>query len=226
MSEDLAQTRARLLEAAGEVFADVGYRGATVRDICTRAGTNVAAVNYHFRSKEELYRAVFHHSHAMAMAKSPPPEVGVGRAEDRLREFVLRTLERMLDTGRPAWHGKLMAMEMADPSGLVEELADRYMRPQFQMLCGIIRELLGPGAPREKEYMLALSTVGQCLFYKTGRPVIARVVPIDMYEPALRAAIVDHVVETVLASIAQAKRRGGPGSNGRAAKSKGRGGAR
>ena len=51
-------TRLQLIEAAGEVFAEMGFQNATVREICRRAGANVAAVNYHFQSKEALLDAV------------------------------------------------------------------------------------------------------------------------------------------------------------------------
>ena len=47
-------TRQRVLEAAGEVFAERGFRAATVREICQRAKANLAAVNYHFGDKERL----------------------------------------------------------------------------------------------------------------------------------------------------------------------------
>src|ERR1700733_7975250 len=55
-------TRARLLDAAGQVFAETGYQAATVRQICAQAGVNIALVNYHFGDKLELYTEVLRHS--------------------------------------------------------------------------------------------------------------------------------------------------------------------
>src|ERR1700722_12315497 len=49
------EPRVRLLEAAGQIFAEKGFKGGTVREIIQRAGVNIAAVNYYFRDKEGLY---------------------------------------------------------------------------------------------------------------------------------------------------------------------------
>ena len=68
---ELTTTRQRLLEAAGQVFAEQGFRAATVRDICQRAGANIAAVNYHFGDKEALYREVITDSARQALARYP-----------------------------------------------------------------------------------------------------------------------------------------------------------
>ena len=51
-------TRERVLDAAESLFAESGFRGASVRDICNLAGVNPGAVSYHFGGKRQLYRSV------------------------------------------------------------------------------------------------------------------------------------------------------------------------
>ena len=51
----LEDPRGRILSAAGREFAEKGYETATIRDICTLASVNVAAVNYSFCDKHRLY---------------------------------------------------------------------------------------------------------------------------------------------------------------------------
>ena len=58
MSSRDRETRDRLLDAGGRLFATRGFKRVTIRDICREAGTNVAAVNYHFSDKLGLYREV------------------------------------------------------------------------------------------------------------------------------------------------------------------------
>src|SRR5215475_15617031 len=82
-------TRQRVLEAAGEVFAARGFRAATVREICQRAKANLAAVNYHFGDKERLYAAVLQYT--FHCAEPYPLDLGLGgeaSEEERLRAFI------------------------------------------------------------------------------------------------------------------------------------------
>ena len=60
------RTRSAVLDAAGEVFADRGYEQATIRDICRRAGANIAGVSYHFGDKKALYIEVIAYAHRCA----------------------------------------------------------------------------------------------------------------------------------------------------------------
>src|SRR5690349_3847603 len=56
-NSDEADTRERILAAANKLFAERGFDGATLRDITDAAHANLAAVNYYFRSKDELIRS-------------------------------------------------------------------------------------------------------------------------------------------------------------------------
>lgn len=51
-------TKARILDAAETLFMEQGFEGASLRALTAKAGVNLAAVNYHFGSKEELFEAV------------------------------------------------------------------------------------------------------------------------------------------------------------------------
>src|SRR5215475_909529 len=90
------RTRAKLLAAAGEVFARAGYHNATIREICSLAGANVAAVNYHFRDKLGLYTEVLRKSVGVPQNKAvlkmfeqdaPPSEI--------LRQVIRAMVQRM-----------------------------------------------------------------------------------------------------------------------------------
>src|SRR6187401_2389167 len=52
-------TKDRILGAAEELFAQYGFAGTSLRQVTTRADVNIAAVNYHFGSKENLVNEVF-----------------------------------------------------------------------------------------------------------------------------------------------------------------------
>ena len=106
-------TRQHLLEAAGEVFAELGYRTATVREICERAGANIAAVNYHFGDKEQLYRAVLQETYQSAI-KQYPADYGLrpnAMAEERLRAFVHSFLLRIFSNGPSARRSEVSRRE-------------------------------------------------------------------------------------------------------------------
>src|SRR5690349_12696792 len=99
-------TRERLLEAALEVFAHDGFRGATIERICRRAGANIAAAHYHFGDKRRLYAAVFAHAERRALTERPP-DAADGEPAARLRAHVVFFLHRLLDPDRPAWMAQL-----------------------------------------------------------------------------------------------------------------------
>src|SRR5579862_5803785 len=110
-------THARLLETAGHVFAETGFQAAKIRDICERAGVNLAAVNYHFGDKLGLYNEVLRY--AACAAGDPahfPPVAASGTPEAKLRSFAYGLLQHIYGADRPAWPVRLMTHELAQPT--------------------------------------------------------------------------------------------------------------
>ena len=209
ISEEPTGTEQRLLEAAGEIFAEFGYRAATVRQICEKAGANVAAVNYHFRDKEGLYLAVLR-SVPDAQAEKYPAQSGLSRdatPEQQLRGYVQTLLQRVFDAGRPGWHAKLLARELAEPTRALDTLLEDVARPLHQELRGIVRRLLGSGATDETVRLGALSVMGQCVYYQYARTVLKHLYPEQGYAAEDIAHLVDHITEFSLAGLQEFARR-------------------
>jgi AcrR family transcriptional regulator len=218
-------TKRRLIMAAGEVFAQHGFRAATIREICKRAGASISAVNYHFRDKEGLYEAVFEYSHRWAVEKYPH-DLGLGdRAtpEERLRAFILSFLLRGLGDGFPAWHGKLLAQETADPQGVLRKVAETAIRPMDEYLEGIVRELFQKEDPSQAPdnhsvQLCRMNIVGQCIFQLHARKFMPFPGPGDL-EPTEITAIADQIFRFSLGGIRAIAVAGQSQKKGRSSKS-------
>ncbi len=202
-AESSLQMRQKLLESAGEAFAEKGFAKATVREICDRAGANIAAVNYYFRDKEGLYREAIKYW-SEASRQKYPPNLGLGvdaTAEEKLRAFIRSFLFRTLDKSRPGWHGKLMAREMAEPTGVLDGMIETAYRPMNDRLRQIVRELSQDRLGDFEVRLCARSILGQCLYYHHGRPVIAKLDPLDTFDTPDIERLADHVTRFSLRAI-------------------------
>jgi len=196
-------TRQRLLEAAGQVFAEQGFRNTTIREICRRAQANLAAVNYHFGDKERLYLAVIEYAHARAGEKYQLTNIEREDlpAAERLRAFIHAFLFSLFGDDVPAWLGKLMAREMVEPTAALDALVEKTFRPNARKLESIVRELLGARATDEQVRLCQLSIVGQCLHHRNARPVIERLFPEQRYGPEDIKALADHIARFSLGAL-------------------------
>ena len=93
------QTRDRVLIAAVEIFAQRGFRESTVREICAKAGVNIASVNYHFRNKASLYKEALAFAFRQSDRRYPVDEAKNSdlSAEIRLRSFIRTFLYKLTD---------------------------------------------------------------------------------------------------------------------------------
>jgi len=196
-------TRAKLIAAAGEVFAELGFQSATVREICNRAGANVAAVNYHFRDKLGLYTEVLRDSicanqgeilqEAIKNAKTP---------EESLRLLISGMLRRMNAQDRPAWNVRIMAHEMAQPTPALGQVIQEALQPRYNQLRGIISQILHLPANHATTRLSAHSIIGQVIHYVHARPVIGILWPdLNMKDTKDREMVANYITDFTLRNL-------------------------
>jgi TetR/AcrR family transcriptional regulator, regulator of cefoperazone and chloramphenicol sensitivity len=168
---DLA-TKERLLQEATRLFAERGFQKVTVRDICTAAHANVAAVNYHFGGKPGLYDDVLRA--AIRVMQSTTDEIaraGAGRPpEQQLTQFIHIFLQRVLE-GRNGWIHRLMMHETQNPTPALDLVVDAVIRPRLAYLGSVIAVMMGRPADDPRVRLCVASVQTQCLMLMRDHPI-------------------------------------------------------
>ena len=193
----------RLLQVAVEVFAECGFRSATVREICSKANVNVASVNYYFRSKEALY------TQALAFAfeeanKRYPQDTALNKnlhPEQRLKFFIENFLHKLLDDSHLGFHSQLIAREIAEPTRALDEIITTAIFPNCALLEEIIRQILGENASTATVHRCITSIMGQCLMFKHSRSIIDRLYPHLIADQSAIQETADHIAQFSLFAL-------------------------
>jgi AcrR family transcriptional regulator len=138
-------TRDRILAAAVDLFAERSFDGATTREIAARAGVTQPLLNYHYRSKDELWRAAvdsLFESLVGAMRAHDEELRGVDEltaAKARVREFV------MFSARNPQLH-RIITQESKADSARMDHLVEHHVRPLYESTVAMFEHLVGDGA--------------------------------------------------------------------------------
>jgi len=194
-------TRTRIIDAAGPVFASRGFDGATVREICGAAGVNVASIAYYFGDKMGLYRQVIKGIRDSRERRFPSPTADTDPRRT-LFSIVRTLLSRMLVCDPSGWETQLIMREMNHPTPVFESIIEEFFRPMFERLIDALDQLIEQQAPRHTLEQLALSVVGQCLYYRIGSEAVKVLIP----ESQRRAhfgidSLTLHVTSVMLATL-------------------------
>ena len=152
------ETHARLLDAAEELFMLHGFEGTSMRQLTSRAGVNLAAVNYHFGSKDALIEAVFRRRldpmnaarireldalEAASGARPPAPE-------SIIRAFILPSL-RLVEDARGGGRNfiRLLGRTYSEPAKPVRALIGQLYVPAMERYKAAFERSL-PQMPREE----------------------------------------------------------------------------
>jgi TetR/AcrR family transcriptional regulator, regulator of cefoperazone and chloramphenicol sensitivity len=178
-------TRRRLLEAAIELFAALGYERASTRAIARRAGVSLPALQYYFGGKAGLHRACAEYITADVGSRLGPAAERVRQAlgrNDLTRAELLQLLRAVLEpfleavaAERPESWALFFARAEGEQSLGFEAIFQHIARPLLAIVKEIIGRILGQSAESPEAAIRAVFTIGQLALVRRARPIILRV---------------------------------------------------
>jgi AcrR family transcriptional regulator len=204
------EIRGRLLEVAGEVFAERGFKGATVREIIRRADVHSAAVNYYFRDKMALYVEA-----VTSAFGTLPNQVLLDAwtdntpAAEKLADFIRAEIDQMLGCQAHAWHRRIVMQELANPTTACAEVVAAHIRPRAQILGDILQTLV-PDLDAARRQLIAHSIIGQVVFYRLAEPIVSLMVGEEEYRRYTAERLSEHIVAFSFAALGLAPPLGKP----------------
>ncbi|MFP6611919.1 MAG: CerR family C-terminal domain-containing protein [Pirellulales bacterium] len=206
----MADARNQLLIAAGEVFAEKGYKAATVREICSRAHVNLASVNYYFGDKERLYIEAVKNARRLREAEAPLPRWSADTPpEKKLQTIIFTLLQRMLGADAAPWQLRLIQREIMEPTKACEEMVQEAFEPYFQNLLEVLKEMLPPEISATQLHQLGFSVIGQCVFYRAHDKIVSMLVTDEELAARYRPdQLAEHISQVTLAALGVAQNFG------------------
>ena len=194
-------TKQKLIKAAIKVFAQKGFRDATVRQIVKLAGTaNINAVNYYFGSKERLYKQILEMVFA-EYDRQAPSDFQDKTPEEQLKIYISTFCKILYQEGQyDSDTTAILVEEFTRPSPFLEEVVDTFIRPRVQKHIVMLKALLGEGATDDMARDCLVSVSGQLLYYSFARPVFSRIYP-DYFTENAHEKWADHVFKFTLGGI-------------------------
>jgi len=184
------ETRTRILDAAEELFMQHGFEGTSMRALTTRAGVNLAAVNYHFGSKDALIEAVFRRRLDPMNAEriSALEELERPEPEAIIRAF-LRPSLRMIEDAKSGERNfiRLLGRTYTEPTKGIRALIGQMYAPAMERYKNALERAL-PQMPRDElvwRMHFMFGTLAYTLAATDTVQLIAGCKPEDRYDARL-----------------------------------------
>ncbi|MFI4910424.1 MAG: CerR family C-terminal domain-containing protein [Sedimentisphaeraceae bacterium JB056] len=198
-----------LIEAACEVFSQKGYRDATIADICERAESNIASVNYYFGDKEHLYAQVWKYAFEESL-KAYPPEGDLpsnAPATERLKARIGSLMNRILDDGKVGYFSRMLFTEMANPTDSIDEVIKKTVMPQKEQFFDILSKLLGEAATKENVCLCAVCVMNTCIMFSMHNHMRKKIlVPKDGMN-ITREMLIEHIYTFAMGGIEECRKK-------------------
>lgn len=177
------ETRQKLLLAALDVFGRYGFEGSATRDIAKRAGANLAAIVYHFGSKDALHRAVAEYVVEQMQMRIGDSIDGAARAltgdldrptARRLLQSIIDVhIDSMLGEAEAELWGRFIMREQMEPSSTFDVIYDFMMKCQ-NTTTQLVSLLLNLDPNSEEATFRSFAISGQFVIFCVARPMVAK----------------------------------------------------
>ncbi|MFA7399780.1 MAG: CerR family C-terminal domain-containing protein [Sideroxydans sp.] len=173
------ETRWRVLQAATEVFAEVGYHAATTRAICRRAEVNLASIHYHFGDKAELYREVFRLPFLSECNTFATLDITQISLQEALHSFYAWMFPVDADENPMLQlFLRLHSREEAEPSGVLGDALTKSFLPHHQQMQALLCRQFGLKKPDIEVDRLAFCLAGLAtIYFHGGRSAVEEFAP-------------------------------------------------
>lgn len=156
-------TRARLLEAAGQLFSQQGFAETTSKAVAQLAAADLASINYHFGSRNGLYQAVLLEAHRQLLDLDDLQRIA-GSAlnpEQRLYELLAGLVQRAQQP--EAWAPRVLARELLAPSSHLQVLMEEAVPAKMMAVAQILSEISGIPATEPALLRCLLTVAAPCM---------------------------------------------------------------
>lgn len=186
-------TRDRILDVALDLFSELSYDGATTREISSRAGVTQPLLNYHFSSKDELWRAAVERLfEALDTSMSDRAQGLRGVDELTMARLLVREFVTFSAT-HPQLH-RIITQECKTDGPRMDWLVEEHVRPWFELATALFEGLVErghvPAIPAAHLYYI-LTGAGPTMFVLG--PECQRLTGIDPTAPEVIEAHADAV---------------------------------
>ena len=197
--KDSKKTRAKLIEAAGQLFAEKGFNGITVRDIAQKADTHLSALNYHFRTKEALYHEVLMEAcRSDSISLEDKEQLLKMNPHDALFLLIKEALKEYRKLTASNWRMVVITRECWEPSHSFEEVSREYFKPEADFLAELIGRAVGKPSADPNVRFGVISMIGLLETFGLYGHLIDAVAPgLDKHFKK-KNGLVKHIVQLVL----------------------------
>ncbi len=195
------QTKAILINAAGELVAELGFSNVSTRAIADKAAQNIGSIHYHFKAKNNLFQAMIRNA-IRPVQKNPMASIikahekeleSPGGQSKMLRRIIHLKIKEIFDPERPWWHHKVIYQVLRAEENLLKIMHDEVIKPEVNALEKLFLSI-DPNMDKEGAFMQTLLTMAPIMYHAENSENILRLMGQTNYTTQYLQRLEDNIV--------------------------------